>query len=163
MQGDNNLVHAPPPVDTPVPSQDQVAQVDSPMGPSWERECLICGKIFTRPQDTNRHLCACLPHSLYCPFQDCSWRGNRFECLKTHWTRKHKNGGKVPRKEQCQIYDVDPLVKQIVGGQLLIEAATDIALSEVGSRVQVLEKVEAWAGDLWGHKERKYHGPVYSM
>jgi hypothetical protein len=158
MQAHVSRVHVPAPVVTPAPSQNQVAQVDSPTGPPWE--CPIGGRIFKRRQERNRHLRAFLPHSLHCPFSYCAWRGNRYNNLKSHWVIKHKNY-KVPPQKRCQIYDPDPLVEQIVGRQLSIEAAAERALSAVASRAQGLKKVDVWE-DGWGHKQQKFHGPVCS-
>ncbi len=158
MEAAASPVHVPAPVVMPAPSQNQVAQVDSPKGPPWE--CPIGGRIFKRRQERNRHLRAFLPHSLHCPFSYCPWRGNRYNNLKSHWVTKHPNC-KVPHKKRCQIYDPDPLVEQIVGRQLSIEAAAERALSAVESRVQGLNKVNVWE-DGWGHKQQKSHGPVCS-
>jgi len=124
------------------------APVDTPQYP-----CPICKRTFKRTQERNRHLRAFLPHRIYCTFPQCPYRGDRHENLVTHWKEKHShtNGGQAPQQQQeCQIYDCNQLVTQVISGDMTMENAIADALSKVETRAQMLGKEDQWAGNWWG-------------
>ena len=86
---------------------------------------------------------------------------NRRENLVSHWKEKHAASGQPPQKQQLsqyQIYDPAPLVTRIVSGQMLMEEAERIALSNVKTRAQELGKEGAWEGNWFGRTRRTPHG-----
>jgi hypothetical protein len=155
MQGDVDLAHVPPTSFTPASPQSQVAQVGLGEPMDEPPHCPICGRNFKRLQERNRHLRAFLPHWFFCPHPHCPWRGNRRCNLNKHWKTTHFLG-EAPNPENCRIYDPDPLVQSVVSGESPIELAITIALQEVQSRAQILDKVGVWK-DGWGRVQRTRH------
>lgn len=134
----------------------QVAQVGLGSLAAPMHQCPICRRIFRRPQERDRHLRTFLPHCLFCPFPRCGWRGDRSFDLRRHWTKTHTTFGEAPKPKECEIYDPDPLVRSVVCGESPIESVITIALGEVQSRAQVLNKVGIWKGG-WGRRRRVRH------
>ena len=153
MQGDDNPVHDPPEFVAPLPVQDQAAGLDA-LADIMIAQCPYptCGRIFDRSQERNRHLRSFLPHWIHCPFQHCPYRCDRPDNLANHWTKKHSNHGQAPQQHEYQIYDPNPLVTRVVSGQIAMEIAIDIALSQVEMRAPELGKEDAWRGNWWGRR-----------
>jgi hypothetical protein len=156
MQGDFDLAHVHPTSVTPASPQSQVAQVGLAEPMDEPPHCPICRRNFKRLQERNRHLRTFLPHSFFCPRPHCPWRGDRRCNLNKHWQTTHANFGEAPNPEDCKIYDPDPLVQSVVSGESPIELAITIALQEVQSRAQILDKVGVWK-DGWGRIPRTQH------
>jgi len=116
--------------------------------------CPICNVVFYRRQERNRHIRSFLPHSIYCPFEQCPWRGDRHDNLKKHWSAKHTHV-RFPEQQPCQIYDPDPLVELVVRERLSIESAAEVALFVVGQRAQELDKISIWA-NWWGRTPKNF-------
>jgi hypothetical protein len=138
------------------PSASSQSQLGVPTNARERWPCPVtgCTKDFGRPQERDRHLLTYLPYWLFCPFPDCSWRGDRYNNLKNHWLI-HANTSLCPRIEDCKIYEPAPLVQSIVRGESLIEV-TATAISAVTSRAIELDKVGVWRDD-WGHRRRVQH------
>ena len=85
--------------------------------------CPLCGHQFRRRQERDRHFESYLPHSIYCPFEDCTWTGRRQWDFKEHWKRKHKGAGQAPGEDKNVIYDPKDFVKSIVSGRPVKEVA----------------------------------------
>jgi hypothetical protein len=115
--------------------------------PSIPLKCPICGKSFKRVQERDRHLKSYLPHSIYCPFEDCPWTGRRRFDLKTHWENKHSETGQVLGNMKYQIYDPKAFVKSILDGTSHIEASRS-AYKRVQERLMELGKIDAGANVL---------------
>ncbi|KAI0250319.1 hypothetical protein BJV78DRAFT_590078 [Lactifluus subvellereus] len=119
---------------------------------SWP--CPICAASFRRWQDQKRHILSHLPHWIYCPDPDCSWRGDRPDAFKKHWCGDHPSSSQEPDKHEFTIYDPEPLIESILEGSILIEEAQSYAVSEVRRRTQELDKSALW-DNSWGRKGRK--------
>ena len=139
---------------TPPSVQDQAPGLDAPADTQPHPGlCLICGRIFRRRQDRNRHLRTFLPHWIHCPFPRCPYRCDRGDALALHWSKQHENSGQqAPRQQQYQIYDVDALVTLVVNRQMSMGFAIDTALSNVERRAQELDKEDAWERNWWGRR-----------
>ena len=84
-----------------------------PQIPSY-LECPVCRVAFDRVQERNRHVESYLPHSIFCPVQDCTWTGRRqWDFKRQHWETKHPEAGQAPG-EANEIYDPKDFVKLIV-------------------------------------------------
>jgi len=116
--------------------------------------CHICNVVFYRRQERNRHMRSFLPLSIYCPFEQCSWRGERHDNLKKHWSAKHTHV-QFPEQQPCQIYSPDPLVELVVRERLSIESAAGVALYVVGQRAHELNKIGIWQ-NWWGRKPKNF-------
>jgi hypothetical protein len=135
-----------------VSSQDPIAQADVPtQSPSYV--CPMCKHPFFRKQERNRHMLSILPRSIFCPFAQCAWRGDRYHNLSKHWEAKHLSFGEIPSRQDCKIYDPNWLVTLVVS-ECPLELAVSIALSEVEGRAPELDKVGIWK-DWWGRKSKK--------
>jgi len=111
---------------TPFQAQDQDdREVDAHLNGTTPSNvvCVICLKVFTRIQERNRHVESYLPHSILCPFPDCTWTGRRQWDFKEHWRRKHSDAGQVPGEEANEIYDPKEFVRLIVDGTPVEEVA----------------------------------------
>ena len=148
----HNLPEFAPP---PVQDHDQAAELDASVGTS-QHPCPICGRIFKRSQERNRHVRSFLPHWIYCPFSrsNCSYRCDRRDNLASHWRKKHADSGQVSpsQQQQYQIYNPDPLVASVVSGQMSMEEAKNSALAQVEMRAQELGKGDAWARNWLGRR-----------
>lgn len=106
-------------------------------------ECPVCGKQFKRVQERDRHVESHLPHSIYCPFQDCSWTGRRQWDFKVHWG-KHQGVDQVPGKEKNVIYEPKEYVRSILDGTSPVASeVVRSALLTAKQRLRALEKVGA--------------------
>ena len=106
-------------------------------------ECPICEKSFKRIQERDRHVESHLPHSIYCPFQDCSWTGRRQWDFKVHW-EKHQTTDQLPGKKKNVIYDPKEYVRVIVYGTSPVASeVVRSALVIAKRRLRVLEKAGA--------------------
>lgn len=101
-----------------------------------------------------RHLRSFLPYWIHCPFTSCPYRCDRSSNLTNHWRKRHAGSGQTPPSQrlQYQIYDLDPLVRMVIGGMINMESAVDIALSQVQMRAQELGKGDVWARNWWGRR-----------
>ena len=163
IHGDTSLLHdalqfvQPAPfqnqVVQPAPSQNQVAQSGVLTADITPNICPICNKDFGRVQERDRHLRRFLPHYIFCPFDLCPWRGNRYSNLKEHWESHTNSGQALPTQEHCEIYDPDRFVKLILR-QLSTESAAEDALLEVERRSYELGKALIWT-DGWGRRHGK--------
>jgi len=146
----------------PPPVQDQAAELDAPADTGTSQfPCPVCGRIFKRVQERNRHVQSFLPHWIHCPYprSSCPRRFDRRDNLVSHWKDKHADGGQAPQKHQqpqFQIYDPGPLVRSIVSGQTSMVTAENAALLEVARRAQELGKGNVWGGDWWGRRRRPH-------
>jgi len=159
VQGDDGPEHDPPEFVASSPVQDQAAELAAPADTGTPQyPCPICGRIFQRSQERNRHVRSFLPHWIYCPFphSSCPFRCNRRGNLANHWREEHAGSGHVPQKQHYQIYDPDELVTAVVSGQMFMEQAENNALSAVGMRAQELGKEGTWGGDFWGRRRRPH-------
>jgi hypothetical protein len=138
------------------PSPNQAAQVDAlaDAPPQWQ--CPLCGLNLHRRQERDRHVTTYLPHWLFCPFDQCAWRGNRPYDLKTHWSTTHPGFGQDTQLQNCIIYNPDPLVQSVVSGAESIEWAREFALQVVKIQAPVLGKQDIWVGE-WGRRQRIPH------
>src|SRR5712691_4788754 len=118
------------------------------------RLCPVCSALLGRSQDQRRHILSHLPHWLQCPDPACSWRGDRWETLKSHRHNVHPSSSQEPDKDIAVIYNAWPLVRGIIEGTTLIEDARAFAISVVERRAFELGKSGLW-GDFWGRKARK--------
>jgi hypothetical protein len=109
---------------------------------------------FRRKQERDRHIRTFLPHSFYCAFRGCAWRGDRHDNLKKHLRTKHGHF-EFTVQSQYQIYNPDPLVELIVLNQLSVESAAQFALVLVECRAHGLKKVGIWK-NWWGRKPKKF-------
>jgi len=168
MQADANLVF----VDTcsqafPVQEDTDPSQLETPSPPesplggehnapedTKPPVCPICNSMFYRRQERNRHMRSFLPYSIYCPFEQCSWRGDRKDNLTKHWSAKHAHV-RFLEQQRCQIYNPDPLVELVVRERLSIESAAEVALFVVEQRAQELDKIGIWA-NWWGRKPKNF-------
>ena len=116
--------------------------------------CPICNVVFYRRQERNRHMRSFLPHSIYCSFEQCPWRGDRHDNLKKHWSAKHAHV-RFPGQQRYQIYNPDALVELVVRERLSIESAAEVALLVVGQRAQELNKIGIWANG-WGRTPKNF-------
>jgi hypothetical protein len=151
MQEDANQGHAPPPLVLPASFPNPAAQLGTPTHAS--PRCPVCGRNFGRPQERNRHVRTHLPYWFFCPFERCSWRGDRPCSLRMHWSTTHASFGEAPKPKNCKIYNPDLLVRSVISGESPIEVAIAIALQAVESRAQGLNKVGIWA-DMWGRRQK---------
>jgi len=154
VHGDTSMVTVPSPLGFSMPSQNEVAQHNEHVPPK-RAVCHNCGKRFNRKQERDRHIRSYLPHSIYCPFPRCPWRGDRQVNLTKHWKENHPNYGPAPRQQQSRIYNPDSFVEQVVCGELTVEFAAEIALLRVESRTWELDKGGVWA-DGWGRRKKKF-------
>ena len=134
-------------------SQSQVTQLDN-AADAQPHVCPLCKGNFFRKQERDRHIRSFLPHSVYCPFRGCDWRGDRHDNLKKHQRTKHARF-KFPVRPRCQIYNPDRLVEMVVLDQLSIKSAAHFALWLVECRADELKKVGIWK-DWWGRKQKKF-------
>jgi hypothetical protein len=141
-------------LETSSPPESPLAEHNAPED-TEPQVCPICNVVFYRRQERNRHMRSFLPHSIYCPFEQCPWRGDRHDNLKKHWSTKHDHI-QFPEQQSCQIYDPDPLVELVVRGHLLIESAAEVALLVVEQRAQELNKIGIWANG-WGRKPKNFY------
>jgi hypothetical protein len=110
---------------TPLPAQEDQdeREVDAQLHEITPLVCNICAKKFSRVQERNRHVESYLPHSILCPFHDCTWTGRRQWDFKEHWRRKHPAAGQVPGEADNEIYDPKEFVRSIVDGRPVAEVA----------------------------------------
>jgi hypothetical protein len=118
--------------------------------------CPVCGKVFTRNQERDRHLRSYLPHCFYCPFPGCPWRCDRHDNLRNHWRKKHAGHGQAPRKRECKIFNPDSLVKLVNRGEMSIQSARDAAVFEVIQRAFEVGKQDLWA-ENWSGRRLQHH------
>ncbi|KAI9507413.1 hypothetical protein F5148DRAFT_113786 [Russula earlei] len=138
-------------LDTPTLKHNDWQQ-NLPVNGDPSRMCPKCGKTFHRKQERDRHIRCYLPHSIYCPFTLCSWRGDRQGIFTAHWRKKHPA---VPEPANTHIYDPSKLVNPILCGALTVEEAGSIASSLVERRAVELDKADVWENG-WGRRRKKF-------
>jgi hypothetical protein len=74
--------------------------------------------------------------------------------MKKHWSTIHATRTSPEfEREDCRIYDPDPLLQSVVSGESTIEVAIELALQAVEIRAQELDKVGIW-DDGWGRRPK---------
>ena len=139
-------------------SSSQFNSITSPATatPRDSKQCPGCPEFFTRWQDCDRHIVTHLPHWIYCPVPDCSWRGNRVKSFEQHWRRRdhlqyHEPYGDIPGLEQFKIFNPQVFVNQIKAGTISTSDAASDALALVRSKANQLQK-SSMLHNLWGYK-----------
>ena len=115
-----------------------------------------CPTSLSRIQDQRRHLLTHLPHWIYCPVFDCSWRGDRLSTFVRHWGNDHHPSGsiQVPTEDHFKIYDPQPLIKAISEATICVQGAQKHAISMVKQRALDLRKPALYENP-WGSKWKK--------
>jgi hypothetical protein len=113
--------------------------------------CPLCEHPFRRRQERDRHLESYLPHSIFCPFKDCTWTGRRQWDFKEHWKRKHPDAGKAP-KDANEIYNPDNFVELILNGTPVDEVAQS-AFAGAQERLGGLGKLDVGANVLGRNRD----------
>jgi hypothetical protein len=107
--------------------------------------CAICQcrVLFYRRQGRNWHTQSFLPHSIYCSFLRCPWRGHLTTICRATRKWNAENSGQGLEHQQCQIYELDRLrvVKLTIHAQFSIKSVTGLAISAVKSQVEGPDKV----------------------
>ncbi|KAI9439817.1 hypothetical protein H4582DRAFT_1551044 [Lactarius indigo] len=116
--------------------------------PGDPRKCPVCSAYFTRWQDCDRHIEIHLPHWIHCPFQNCTWRGNRVKPFKIHWEKVHGSHSNIPGREQFKIYNTQEFVNQIKAGDTHIIVAGRV-IERVRAKANQLGKL-SMSVDPWG-------------
>lgn len=121
-------------------------------------QCPACQVIFPRWQEHDRHLLSHLPRWIHCPLQHCPWRGNRINSFKDHWQRQHrheydKSCGRIPGREEFEIFDPAEFVKQIKAGVPALVVAL-CALERVHEKADRLKK-PSMSTNAWGSKSKR--------
>lgn len=140
-------------------TSSQVASVVStPKDPTHKTDkyCPVCSASFKRWQDRERHKLSHLPRWLQCQDPGCSWRGDRWEHLRTHRLKAHQSSSQELNTRESIIYDPSPLLNAIIDNTTFEIAKTN-AISFVKEKAKKLGKLELW-GDLFGRRRRSRKG-----
>ena len=139
---------------------DDELDIDSEATASISYGCFICNRTFSRWQERNRHVESYLPHSILCPFPDCTWTGRRQWDFQEHWRKKHSEAGPVPGEDANEIYDPRDFVELIRDGTPVEEVAR-YAFAKVQEGLRRLGKPEAEASVLGRNRDLRewIHNP----
>lgn len=117
-------------------------------------QCLACLATFSRWQERDRHLVSHLPHWIHCPLPHCPWRGNRLHLFKRHWKshpEHHESYGRIPRREQFEIFNRGEFLTRISAGAIPVHAAAFHAVQLVLQKADQLQK-PSLSMNVWGYK-----------
>ena len=126
--------------------------VDRPvrLSHTWKnRRCFMCGMVFSRWQDQDRHERAHLPLCLHCPAPDCQWRGSRPYSFENHWQRNdhrryHEKYGHTLERSQFQTFDPKVILEQVRSGVISFTEGQDKAILLVQVKARELGKLDMW-------------------
>ncbi|KAH9080406.1 hypothetical protein EDB83DRAFT_979407 [Lactarius deliciosus] len=126
-----------PALGTEAPPEESQSMTGSCPDPT----CTVdCGRL----QELERHVLKHLPHYIYCPHPDCSWRGNRRYSLIDHYKKQHGEVLDRDSSDVFTIYDGKRLAKRLVNRELTLEQATDEADGLVRTKAVELGKWAMW-------------------
>ncbi|KAI0267127.1 hypothetical protein BC834DRAFT_97576 [Gloeopeniophorella convolvens] len=121
---------------------------------SGKLRCPLCPNLSARSQERKRHVHLHLPCCVFCPEQDCLWRGDRKDTLQGHLGRKHGISGKFDKAHY--IYDAKELVTKLIDGDITLSEATKRAKTGVYAKAEAVETAKAveWKRDFRGPKRK---------
>ncbi|KAF8271184.1 hypothetical protein EI94DRAFT_1698315 [Lactarius quietus] len=120
----------------------------------------VCPLEFPRWQDRDRHLSIHLPHWIHCPLLDCTWRGNRVKTFEQHWLKCHKSCGRIPKREDFEIFNPKEFTNEINAGTISVGAVADCAIIHVLTKADQLQK-RSMLENPWGYKLKQASDSEY--